>query len=237
MIHTISPCSLAIDALRTTLLEIGIVNSLLAMLQDRDSDIVYAGLQYLREVVRYDDGKCAACVKEMVRSILNALTCPRPPLQRSAVAVLRVLFDEENLHPIILDGLLSMVKSREAGPLYGATTALRVLCFNEAVRNAVIANSDFWALSHDYYNLLEVQYDKKGPNFREVYQSVGLLITSVQEGVNNHTNDSQWLESAPYELQKSWCPVLRCTGAVGTFLHFPFSLFKPLCHRATDRWK
>ena len=38
----------------------------------------------------------------------------------------------ENLYLDIFNGLLSMLASREAGPLYGAATALRVLCFNGA---------------------------------------------------------------------------------------------------------
>ena len=38
----------------------------------------------------------------------------------------------ENLYFDIFNGLLSMLASREAGPLYGAATALRVLCFNGA---------------------------------------------------------------------------------------------------------
>ena len=38
----------------------------------------------------------------------------------------------ENLYSVIFDGLLSMLESREAGPLYGAATALRVLCFDGA---------------------------------------------------------------------------------------------------------
>jgi len=97
------------------------------------------------------DGKCVAGVKEVISPLLDALRYPRPPLQRSTVAVLHVLFDEgvpntarslvilillifgaENLQPIIFHGLLSMLQSRKAGPLYGATTALRVLCSNSA---------------------------------------------------------------------------------------------------------
>ncbi|KAL4071661.1 armadillo-type protein [Scleroderma yunnanense] len=243
---------LSVDALRARLLEVGIVDSLLAMLQEGDSDIVYAGLQYLREVIRYDDGKHAACVKEMiVPALLNALGYPRAPLQRSAVTVLNVLFDQEDLRPVILEKLLLMLKSRKAGPLYGATTALRVLCFSgarpqcptvtdkvvEELRCEVLANSNFWSLSHDYYNALDVQFDKKSPTFREVYQSVGLLITSAQEGITNNTNDSQWLELAPYELEKGWNPVLKCAEAFGTLLHPPLSLFKSLRLHATNRWK
>ncbi|KIM65510.1 hypothetical protein SCLCIDRAFT_472028 [Scleroderma citrinum Foug A] len=231
---------LSIDELRAALLKIGTVGSLLAMMQEKDSNVVYAGVQYLREVIRHDDGKRAASIKEMIPPLLNALRHPRPPLQRSAVAVLRVLFDEENLYLDIFNGLLSMLERREAGPLYGAATALRVLCFNEKVRTDLVTDpsNNFWKLSHDYYNRLELRYDKKGPSFREVYQSVGSLITTVQEGVSNHhTDDNQWLESAPYELQKEHNPVVYCTETLGTFIHSPLSLFKSLCQRATRQGK
>ncbi|KAL4071658.1 hypothetical protein V8B97DRAFT_420328 [Scleroderma yunnanense] len=230
---------LSIDALRHRLFEVGIVDSLLAMLQDRDSDIVYAGLQYLREVIRYDDGKHAACMEKMVSPLLNTLRYPRPSLQQSAAAVLNVFFDQENLRPVILEQFLSILKSREAGPLYGATTALRVLCFTgarpqcptvtdkvvEELRSGVLANNKFWSLSHDYYNLLDVQCDKKGLTFREVYRSVGLLITSIQKGISNNTNDSQWLASAPYGLKKGWNPVSKGAKALKHSFtpHFPFS--------------
>ena len=37
----------------------------------------------------------------------------------------------------------------------------------EKVRTALITNTsnNFWKLSHDYYNRLELRYDKKGPSF------------------------------------------------------------------------
>jgi len=37
----------------------------------------------------------------------------------------------------------------------------------EKVRNALVTdtNNNFWKLSHDYYNRLEVRSDKKGPSF------------------------------------------------------------------------
>ena len=90
------------------------------MLKEKDGNVVYAGLQYLREVIRYgqliqytlfflslnvlspiDDGKRAISIQNMVSPLLKALQYPRPPLQRSAVAVLRVLFNEGGLHTIV----------------------------------------------------------------------------------------------------------------------------------------
>jgi len=53
MLHSISPRSLATDALRAAVLKTGAVNSLVAMLKERDSNVVYASVQYLREVIRY----------------------------------------------------------------------------------------------------------------------------------------------------------------------------------------
>ena len=113
-------------------------------------------------------------------------------------------------------------------------------------------DNNFWKLSHDYYNRLEVRYDEKGPSFStscslhnarvllksnifagEVYQSVGDLIATVQEGIsNNHSSDNQWLESAPYELQREHNPIRYFAKALGTPIHSPLSLFKSLCQRA-----
>lgn len=202
---------LEIGPLRAAILDLGTVDALQSMLAGENSDTVYAGLQYLREVIKHDDGKSITCRESIISPMLKALARPHLPLQRNAAAILRAAFiHNKHLRPVIIEGLLSKLDSRKAAELLGVTTALRVLSFDQEVRDAVVTNTNFWGLSHDYYNILKLEYDKTGPNFREVYQSVGFLIKCVQ-GVVSHRqpDDSQWLESAPYEFRKDHNTVLR----------------------------
>ncbi|KAI6142286.1 armadillo-type protein [Pisolithus thermaeus] len=207
---------LKIGPLRNIILNPGAVDMLQSMVAGESSHIVYAGLQYLQEVMKYDDGKSIACREAMIPPLLKALDHPRLPLQRSAAAILRAVFmHSEPLRFAIVKGLLSKLKSRQAAELLGVTTTLRVLSFDEEVRHSVCTDENFWSLSYDYYNVLKLQYDKESPSFRDVYQSVGFLIKCVQ-GVVSHRqpDDSQWLESAPYEFRKDHNTVQRLTNTL-----------------------
>ncbi|KAG6334443.1 hypothetical protein ID866_4644 [Astraeus odoratus] len=209
---------LSIAPLRAAILKESSVDLILDMLKEENSDVVYAGLQYMREIIKHDDGRKAFYRPPTIDPLLNALRCPQKPLQRCSIAILQKLYNYkrstvESLCPRILNGLLSMIKCRRGSELLGTTTALRVLSSDgwcssflsmrrllmsgviETVRSAVVMHRDFWDLSHAYYNRLMVNCGKKGPNFREVYQAIGGLITCVQEGISQrHQDDSQWLE-------------------------------------------
>ncbi|KAI6037809.1 armadillo-type protein [Pisolithus marmoratus] len=217
---------LEIDPLRAAVVELGAVDVLQGMVAGENSDTVYAGLQYLRQVIKYEDGKNMACREAIIPPLLKALGYPRLPLQRSAAAILRAVFiHSEDLHLAIVEGLLSKLGTREAAELLGVTTALRVLPFDDKVRDLVDTHDNFWNLSFEYYNALKLQYDKRSPSFRDVYQSVGFLIKCVQ-GVVSHRqpDDSQWLESAPYEFRKEHNTVLRLTNALERLSHPLFTL-------------
>ncbi|KAI6037221.1 armadillo-type protein [Pisolithus microcarpus] len=156
---------LKIDPLRAIILDRA-VDVLRGMLAGENSHVVYAGLQYLREFVKYDDGKSSTCREEIILPLLKALDHPRLPLQRSAAALLRTVFlHSEPLRSAIVTGLLSKLKSRQAAELLGVTTALRVLSFDDDVRHSVYTDENFWSLSFDYYNVLKLQYDKESPSF------------------------------------------------------------------------
>ncbi|KAF9228172.1 hypothetical protein BS17DRAFT_325024 [Gyrodon lividus] len=82
----------------------------------------------------------------------------------------------------ILEGLLGLLKSRRASDVFASSTTLRLLApdsmslppifqghcvrlFVELVCDEVVKNGAFWELSNEYYNVLNLVYDKKGPKF------------------------------------------------------------------------
>ncbi|KIK80671.1 hypothetical protein PAXRUDRAFT_158052 [Paxillus rubicundulus Ve08.2h10] len=188
--------------LRSTVLKSEAVNVLRGMLEHGNDDTVYAALHYLRAIARFEDGKRALRDDDgLVPPLLRALRVPRQKVQRIAIEILRGHFEEgENLREKMLDGLLGLLMSRTASDVFVSSTMLRLLAPYKCVRDEVLSNDAFWNLSNEYYNVLNLTYDKKGPRFEEVYESVGFMITSVQEGEGSRRSNDKWLEPVPYEL-------------------------------------
>ncbi|KAH7881717.1 hypothetical protein F5I97DRAFT_800841 [Phlebopus sp. FC_14] len=211
------------EQFRQAVLASNAVDRLLEMLQSGNNDTVYAGLHYLRIFSQFADGKAEMSRPDVVESALAALRIPRQAVQWSAIVILHILFNTSDvqksmrikgvtvasLRKSILDGLRNMLRSRKANEVLAVSMALRTLSADEEVQRKVVTDPGFWRLSHDYYNTLLLEYDKRGPCFGEVYESVGIMITSMQERESYHpVNDLARLTSAPYELSPKRGPSL-----------------------------
>ncbi|KAF8438343.1 hypothetical protein L210DRAFT_3481450, partial [Boletus edulis BED1] len=68
----------------------------------------------------------------------------------------------EDLRVPIVDGLLALLKDRHAGVLFATSTVLGFLASERSVRDRVLTEETFWNLSHEYYDVLSLEYDEKG---------------------------------------------------------------------------
>ncbi|KAF8124351.1 armadillo-type protein [Boletus edulis] len=201
------------ERFKSAVLKAGAIDVLYTMVGSGHYGSTYAGLHYLRIIARFDEGGSALPSHETLRlvpQVVSALRVPYRRVQRVAMETLRLLFAQEDLRVPIVDGLLALLKDRHAGVLFATSTVLGFLASERSVRDRVLTEETFWNLSHEYYDVLSLEYDEKGRG--EVYESVGRMIKLMQVPdrdesgalkVEDHgEEEKRWPIRVSYELEK-----------------------------------